>query len=94
MNEFDDFLEESNERFNAKLAEWQDRLMINAIESNFKSIEEKGISEWHLRNMERDELSNLSGTLQIMLDHYQDLEEYEKCKVIFDAMKKVEDVLV
>lgn len=94
MNEFDDFLEESNDRFNAKLAEWQDRLMINAIESNFKSIEEKGISEWHLRNMERDELSNLSGTLQIMLDHYQDLEEYEKCKVIFDAMKKVEDVLV
>jgi hypothetical protein len=68
--------------------------MVEAIETNYEQIEKNGISEWHLRNMESDEVANLNNTLQIMLDHYQDLEEYKKCKVIFDNMKKIEQVTV
>lgn len=96
MNEdfnFDDFMEDSNNEFNSRLEAWKERLMINAIETNFEKISENGISEWHLRNMDAKELENLKGTLQIMLDHYQDLEEYEKCKVIFDNMKKIDFVM-
>lgn len=94
MEDFDDFLEESNEQFNSKLEEWRERLMIDAIETNFKNIEEKGISDWHLRNMEDGELANLINTLQIMLDHFENLEEYEKCKVVFENMQRVKDVQI
>lgn len=90
---FDSFMEENENEFNAKLEEWRERLMVKAIETNYVQIKKNGISEWHLRNMESDEVANLNKTLQIMLDHYQDLEEYEKCKVIFDNMKKIEQVL-
>lgn len=92
--DLDGFMEDSNTDFNAKLEEWRERLMIEAIENNYDQIEKNGISEWHLRNMESGEIENLNNTLQIMLDHYQDLEEYEKCKVIFDNIKKIEQVLV
>lgn len=91
---FDDFMEESDEQFNSKLEEWRDRLMIDAIETNYEKIAENGISDWHIRNMDSEELSNLHNTLRIMIDHFEDLEEYEKCKVIFDNMKKIETVLV
>jgi hypothetical protein len=90
----DDFMEESNDQFNAKLEEWKERMMIDAIEANYQKLEENGISDLHLRNMETDEIQNLCNTLKIMLEHYEDLEEYEKCKVVFDCMKKVEQVFV
>ena len=94
MSAFDDFLEESNEEFNSKLEEWQERLMINAIETNFEKIKENGISDWHLRNMDTNELKNLDNTLNIMLEHYENLEEYEKCKVVFDTLQQIKEVQV
>jgi len=94
MSAFDDFLEESNEEFNSKLEEWQERLMINAIETNFEKIKENGISDWHLRNMDTNELKNLDNTLNIMLEHYENLEEYEKCKVVFDTIQQIKEVQV
>jgi hypothetical protein len=94
MSAFDDFLEESNEEFNSKLEEWQERLMINAIETNFEKIKENGISDWHLRNMDESELKNLDNTLNIMLEHYENLEEYEKCKIVFDTMQQIKEVQI
>jgi len=94
MSAFDDFLEESNEEFNSKLEEWQERLMISAIETNFEKIKENGISDWHLRNMDTNELKNLDNTLNIMLEHYENLEEYEKCKVVFDTLQQIKEVQV
>jgi hypothetical protein len=94
MSTFDDFLEESNEEFNSKLEEWQERLMINAIETNFEKIKENGISDWHLRNMDESELKNLDNTLNIMLEHYESLEEYEKCKIVFDTMQQIKEVQI
>jgi hypothetical protein len=75
---FDEFMEESNSDFNAKLEEWRERLMLDAIKTNYEQIEKNGLNEWHLRHMEESELKSLTNTLQIMLEHYQDLEEYEK----------------
>jgi len=94
MSAFDDFLEESNEEFNSKLEEWQERLMINAIETNFEKIKENGISDWHLRNMDTNELKNLDNTLNIMLEHYENLEEYEKCKIVYDTIQQIKEVQV
>jgi len=94
MSAFDDFLEESNEEFNSKLEEWQERLMINAIETNFEKIKENGISDWHLRNMDTNELKNLDNTLNIMLEHYENLEEYEKCKIVLDTIQQIKEVQV
>ena len=94
MSAFDDFLEESNEEFNSKLEEWQERLMINAIETNFEKIKENGISDWHLRNMDESELKNLDNTLNIMLEHYENLEEYEKCKIVFDTLQQIKEVQI
>ena len=96
MNEdfdFDEFMEESNSGFNAKLEEWRERMMIEAIEQNYKQIEEKGISEWHLRNMEQDEIIALQGTLDTMLKHFEETEEFEKCALIKREFDKVTDAV-
>jgi methionyl-tRNA synthetase len=88
--EFDEFMENSNTEFNSRLEEWKERLLIDAINTNYEQIESKGISDWHLRHMDADELKTLKSTLQVMLDHFQNLEEYEKCQVVFNNMKKID----
>jgi len=92
--DFDQYMENSENEFNSKLEEWQERLMKEAIETNYKKISENGIADWHLRNMDDDDLANLHNTLQIMLDYFEESEEYEKCKVVYDSMIKVQDLLV
>jgi hypothetical protein len=91
--DFDEFMEESNSGFNSKLEEWRERMMIEAIEQNYNQIKEKGISEWHLRNMEQDEILALQGTLDTMLKHYEELEEFEKCALIKKELDKVIDAV-
>jgi hypothetical protein len=79
--------------FNAKLAEWKERIMERAIQTNFELIKKNGIDPQYLQQVSADELQQLASTLQIMLDHYQDLEEYEKCQLIFDHLQKVQGVM-
>lgn len=90
--DFDDFMESNNE-FEAKLEEYRDRMMLQAIEQNYKQINENGLDEWHLRNMDNDELIALQGTLEIMLKHFEDEEEFEKCIVVKKEMDKVIDAV-
>jgi hypothetical protein len=91
--DFDDFMEESNNEFEAKLEEYRDRMMLQAIEQNYKQIKENGLGEWHLRNMDNGELIALQGTLEIMLKHFEDEEEFEKCIVVKKEMDKVIDAV-
>lgn len=90
---FDHFMDGSDEFIN-QLEEWKERMIVAAINTNYHQIEKYGIDPVHLTNMTTDELKNLNSTLQIMIDHFQDLEEYEKCKVLFDNLKNVEEALV
>ncbi len=96
MNEdfdFDEFMEEGNGGFNAKLEEWRERMMIEAIEQNYKQIKQNGINPWHLRSMEQDEILALQSTLDTMLKHYEELEEFEKCALIKKELDKVTEAV-
>lgn len=90
--DFDHYLNESSKQFESNLEEFRERMMAHAIESNYKSIEDKGISEWHLRHMEIEELAALALTLNTMIDYFVDVEEYEKCSMLKGHLSNIEDV--
>lgn len=91
--DFDDFMENSNREFEMQLEAYRERMMITAIEANYANIEKNGISEWHLRHISDAELKDLTRTFQIMMDHYESIEEYEKCAVILKEKHKIEKVM-
>ena len=86
---FDDFMEEDSSDFEAKLEEYRERMMLEAIEQNYKQIQKKGIDAQHLSNMESDECLALKKTLDIMLKHFESEEEFEKCSVVKKELDKV-----
>jgi len=90
---FDEWAGNSHADFNSNLHEWQEKIMISSIESNFKKIKEKGIDELQLRTISSSEIKDLQNTLQIMIEHYKELEEYRNCKIIFDNLEKINKVL-
>jgi hypothetical protein len=92
--DFDDFLENSDNEFNAKLEEYKERMIAQAIEHNYDSIINKGISEWHLRMMDQEEIDQLNQTFEVMIDHFEQLEEYEKCAKLVKERIKIQEILV
>ena len=97
-DEFDDFdfegyMEKSNKEWDAKLEMWRERMITEAINANYENIAKNGISDWHARHLNIDELKALNETLHFMTDHFIDLEEYEKCAVLKKEIKKVDEVL-
>jgi hypothetical protein len=90
---FDEFMENSQREFESNLAAYKERMMLIAIESNYDNIAKNGISEWHLRHLPQSELNDLNETFRMMIEHFQDLEEYEKCAVILAAKNKIVDAL-
>jgi len=79
---FEDYMNESQKEFEANLEAYKQRMLEAAIESNYAAIVEKGISDWHLRNMDSSELNSLKITLETMIEHYIELEEYERCALL------------
>ena len=90
--DFEQFMDDSNDNFNGSLNEWRDRLMVNAIESNFENIKEKGLDPVYLKMMDSKELKNLYDTLNVMIDHYVELEMYENCKLIQEHVEVIEQI--
>lgn len=90
--DFDTFMEDGENNFNARLEEWRETMMVEAIEQNYKQIEKNGINPWHLRSMEQGDIVILQGTLDIMLKHYEELEDFEKCALIKKEFDKVTDI--
>ena len=87
----DDYL--NDPEFEQKMEAYKNAMITEAIENNYKNIKENGISDWHVRHMERDEMLQLKDTLVYMTKHYIDLEEYEKCGVLKTELEKVERIL-
>jgi hypothetical protein len=79
---FEDYMNESQKEFEANLEAYKQRMLEAAIESNYAAIVEKGIADWHLRNMDSSELNSLKITLETMIEHYIELEEYERCALL------------
>lgn len=87
----DDYL--NDPEFEQKMEAYKNAMITEAIENNYKNIKENGISDWHVRHMERNEMLQLKDTLVYMTKHYIDLEEYEKCGVLKTELEKVESIL-
>lgn len=85
----DDFMEKSTNQFAERIAQWRERMMLHLIETNWQKIATNGIDPDSLHNLSQKELNNLQETLQIMLQHYQAIEEYEKCQVIHDHAARI-----
>mgnify|MGYP000666113153 CR=1 FL=1 len=90
--DFEQFMDDSNDKFNGNLNDWRDRLMVNAIESNFEEIQEKGLDPVYLKMMDSEELKNLYDTLNVMIEHYVELEMYENCKLLQDHVEVIEQI--
>ena len=90
---FDDFMENSNRDFEMKLQEYQEKMMKIAIETNYDQIEKNGINEWHLRHMHDSELVDLDRTFKMMLDYFEENEDYEKCAKLLEKQKKISTII-
>jgi len=91
--DFESYMEESNRDWDAKMEKWKQRMVLEAIESNYAKIEANGISDWHARHLNLDELNGLLETLTFMIDHYVETEEYEKCAVLKKELKVIDELL-
>lgn len=89
---FNDFLEESDDKFNSSLVEWKERLMIDAIKTNYDVIAKNGIDLKYVEQMTIVEYKSLVETLEVMLEYFKGKEEYEKCGVIFKHLKGLKEL--
>ena len=90
--DFENFMEESNKEWDSKMEKWKERMVIEAINTNYDNLSKNGISEWHARHLSQTELFNLIETLNYMIDHYVELEEYEKCALLKKELSKIDDL--
>lgn len=88
----DDYLNDPD--FENKLEAYKEKMIVEAIETNYNNIVDQGLSDWHLRHMEYDEIVQLRETLVFMTKHFIDNEEYEKCGVLKDEIDKVEQTIM
>jgi len=91
--DFENFMEESNKEWNSKMEKWKERMVIEAINTNYDNISKNGISEWHARHLSQTELFNLIETLNYMIEHYVESEEYEKCALLKKELGKIDDLM-
>lgn len=87
----DDYLEDPD--FERKMEAYRERMIADAVEQNYQNMKENGIAEWHVRHMNKEEMTQLKETIQFMMKHFIDLEEYEKCTLLKSELEKVEDIL-
>jgi|TARA_B110000977_G_C10669649_1_gene335143 hypothetical protein len=87
----DDYMDDPD--FENKMEEYRTQTINEAIDINFDNIKKKGISEWHLRHMPKQELKELKATLIYMTKHYIDFEDYERCAVLKTELEKLESIL-
>ena len=87
----DDYLNDPD--FDIKLENYRVKMILEAIEHNFKNIKENGLSSWHLREMSNTDLVGLKETLIFMTKHFIDSEEYEKCGLLKKEIEKIEEIL-
>ena len=87
----DDYLNDPD--FENKLENYREKMILEAIEHNFKNIKENGLSSWHLREMSNTDLVGLKETLIFMTKHFIDSEEYGKCGTLKKELEKIEEIL-
>lgn len=89
MEDFEDF----NQDFENNLEEWRERMINSAIETNYRVISENGIDPFHLSTLSTKDMLSLLGTLKMMISHFEQAEQYERCHVLVKELHKVENIL-
>ena len=56
-------------------------------------MEKNGLAEWNLRHMANDDIKQLKETVQFMLKHFIDLEQYEKCILLKNELEKIDLII-
>ena len=87
--EFESFMDDSNSDFERKVEAFREEMMQKAIESNYDVIAKKGISDWHIRQMNDAERADLKMTLEKMIAHYEEIEMYERCALLVKYLHEV-----
>ncbi len=87
----DDYL--NDPEFEQKMEAYREAMIHEAIDTNYENIKKNGISDWHIRHMEKSDMLELRETLQFMTKHYIDLEQYERCGLLKSELDKIEDIL-
>lgn len=87
----DDYL--NDPEFEQKMEAYREAMIHEAIDTNYENIKKNGISDWHIRHMEKSDMLELKETLQFMTKHYIDLEQYERCGLLKSELDKIEDIL-
>ncbi len=87
----DDYL--NDPEFENKMESYRESMIHEAIEANYDNIKKNGISDWHIRHMERKDLLDLKDTLIYMTKHFIDSEQYEKCALLKSELEKIEMIL-
>jgi hypothetical protein len=91
---FEEYMEHSQNEWDEKMEQWRERMVLQAIEANYINIEKNGISDWHARHLEGDELKQLKETIEFMIEHYVESEQYERCSVLNEELKKINSLLI
>lgn len=84
----DDYL--NDPEFENKMEAYREAMIHEAIDTNYENIKKNGISDWHIRHMEKSDMLELRETLQFMTKHYIDLEQYERCGLLKSELDKLE----
>jgi hypothetical protein len=94
--EFESFMDGSNSDFERKVEAFREEMIQKAIEANYDVIANKGISDWHIRQMNDIEQADLKMTLEKMIAYYEELEMYERCallvKYLHNVMEHIHEV--
>lgn len=86
MEEFEDL----NPEFERNLEQWREKMINSAIQTNYNVIAENGIDPYHLKTLGDQDMISLVSTLKLMINHFEALEEYEKCALLNKELLKVE----
>jgi len=87
--EFENFMDGSNSDFEKKIEAFRQDMIEKAVEANYDVIVNKGISDWHIRQMSDIEQADLKMTLEKMIAYYEELEMYERCALLVKHLHEV-----
>jgi hypothetical protein len=91
---FDDFMEDSSSEFERKISMLRERMLEQAIEDNFKKIEEAGMNRNHLLSLDPIQLADLNLTIKKMIQYFEDEEQYERCAILLPICNEIDSLML
>jgi hypothetical protein len=93
FDEYNDYEEYENNGYNDEIQEAAERaresFILKAISENYTRITSKGFSAKDISNFTPFEIKDINETINLMIDHFESSEEYEKCAVLVKALDAI-----